>query len=363
MSCHRSSRLLSLAGAFALVLTLALAGLAGRSSATPPWAGTTITQPPQPKNGPGGRAHPYRGFRVTAGGSGNNAWYAFEPTRPRPWKAPLAIVMHGYFEFTGYEQMYAFISHTVRRGSVVIYPRWQTGIADPCPGPFNIEPCINSSVTGIRGAISYLQSSPNRVQPNLRETSYFGFSFGGILTADMANRYRSLDLPTPRAIFLDDPHDGGFGRGDERALDDSLAGIPRSVKFECHSGADGVISQPPTATGGGGESCNAVFPKIPQIPNKNKDLVLTHTDSHGQPTLSSAHGVCSGGGTGFGGPANAYDWNFCWKVWDALRSCAYSGTDCRYALGDTPQHRSLGRWSDGVPVTPLKIQNAAPIVP
>ena len=49
------------------------------------------------------------------------------------------------------------------------------------------------------------------------------------------------------------------------------------------------------------------------------------------------------------GEANAYDWEFCWKVWDALRSCAFTGSDCDLALGDTPQHRSNGTWSDGVP--------------
>jgi hypothetical protein len=75
--------------------------------------------------------------------------------------------------------------------------------------------------------------------------------------------------------------------------------------------------------------------------------------------------VCAAGDSpapGFGTP-NAYDWNFCWKVWDALRSCALSGTHCRYALGETRRHRSLGRWSDGVPVTPLKVQDTAPITP
>jgi hypothetical protein len=350
------------AAAITLALGALALGFAGSSTAQSAPSATTATQPPQPKSGPGGRAHAHGGFRVTAGGSGNDAWYAFEPIRPRPLQASLAIVMHGYGEFAGYNTMYALISHTVRRGSVVIYPRWQTGIASPCPGPFNIEPCIDSAVNGIRGALSYLQSSRSRVHPLLRRTSYFGFSFGGIVTADMTNRFRSLGLPRPRAIFLDDPHDGGFSRGDEPALDDSLAGIPPSVKFECHSGADGAISMPPTPVGGGGESCNAVFPKIAQIPNRNKDLVLTHTDMHGQPVLSSGHGVCAGGAAG-AGPANAYDWNFCWKVWDALRSCAYSGKNCRYALGNTPRHRSLGRWSDGTPVIPLKIQNAAPIGP
>jgi hypothetical protein len=348
---------LAVGAAVGLAFCLIAAGFDAQSKAQSP--GTpAVTQPPQPKSGPGGRAHQHGGFRVTAGGSGNDAWYAFEPIRPRPRKAQLAIVMHGYGEFAGYDTMYAFISHTVRRGSVVIYPRWQTGIASPCPGPFNIEPCIDSAVNGIRGALSYLQSSRTRVHPLLRRTSYFGFSFGGIVTADMTNRFRSLGLPRPRAIFLDDPHDGGLNGQGEPALDDTLAGIPRKTKFECHSGADGVISEPGKAN----SSCNAVFQLIQQIPDRNKDLVLTHTDSHGEPVLSAAHGVCAGGAATHG-PANAYDWNFCWKVWDALRSCAYSGKNCGYALGNTPQHRSLGRWSDGTPVIPLKIQDAPPIAP
>src|SRR5262249_14013785 len=109
-------------------------------------------------------------------------------------------------------------------------------------------------------------------------------------------------------------------------------------------------------------SCNAVFPRLEHIPDANKGLVLTLTDDHGTPALSSAHGVCAAG-PAFGGPANDYDWNFCWKVWDALRTCAYYRKDCRYALGDTEEHRSMGNWSDGVPVIPLKIQSVAPIRP
>jgi len=199
--------------------------------------------------------------------------------------------MHGYGEYSGYDSMSALIQHTVHKGSIAIYPRWQTAIATPCPGPFNIEPCIASAVNGISGALDYLRSSQKRVQPQLRKTSYFGFSFGGIVTANMTNRYQSLGLPKPQAVFVDDPHDGGFAQTglDEPALDDSLAGIPPGTKFECHSGADGVISEPGKAN----SSCNALFPKLTSIPAKNKDLLLTHTDDHGQPTLSSGHGVCA----------------------------------------------------------------------
>jgi hypothetical protein len=82
---------------------------------------------------------------------------------------------------------------------------------------------------------------------------------------------------------------------------------------------------------------------------------------HGEPTLSSDHGVCVAGPSIW--PPDAYDWNFCWKVWDALRRCALDEKYCNYAVGDTRRPRSMGLWSDGVPVTPLKIQDAAPIFP
>src|SRR4051794_17337125 len=124
-----------------------LAELVLALAATP--AGAAVTQPPQPKSGPGSNAA-HAGSRVHAGGSGNDAWFVFEPTGPRPKSAPLAVVMHGYYQFAGYDSMYELIRHTARRGSVVIYPRWQTGVAAPCPGPFNIEPCMTSAVNGIR---------------------------------------------------------------------------------------------------------------------------------------------------------------------------------------------------------------------
>ena len=56
------------------------------------------------------------GWRVSAGGTGYDAWFVFEPVRPRPRTAPLAVVMHGYGEYAGYNQMYEFIRHTVRQG-------------------------------------------------------------------------------------------------------------------------------------------------------------------------------------------------------------------------------------------------------
>jgi hypothetical protein len=192
------------------------------------------------------------------------------------------------------------------------------------------------------------------VQPRLTETSYFGFSFGGIITANMISRYKALGLPKPKAIWLEDPHDGGLTGNNEPALAHSLAGIPRTVKFVCHAGASGIIATPGFADA----SCNSVFPKLGQIPAQNKSLVLTSNDTHGSPPLLAIHGVCAAGGVL---AADTYDWGFCWKDFDALRACAYYGQDCLSALGDNPRHRYIGTWSDGVPVIGLKIQTAGPI--
>lgn len=315
----------------------------------------TIVQPGPLKKGPGSKKYNHRSWRVSEGGEGYNAWYAFEPVKPRPSRAPLAIVTHGYGEFAGYDRLFELIRHTVLKGNVVIFPRWQTSDFVPCPGPFHIEACMNSAVTGIHDALDFLQGKPNRVQPDLARTSYYGYSFGGIITANITNQYRRYDLPRPRAIFLDDPHDGEVAGLGEPALDDSLDGIPSQVKFACHSGADGVLGVPRLIDG----SCNAVFPKLDKIPARNKVLTMTRTDSWGTPTLNSAHGVCASNP----GQDDAYDWRFCWRDWDAIRSCAYKNRNCDLALGTGRKHSWLGRWSDGTPVTRLKIQKSAPIHP
>ena len=341
--------------AAARYVTGLLAGLCAIAPLAAAQPATAATQPGQPALGPGGSDYPHADFRVTEGGSGNDAWYVFEPTAPQPKSAPLAVIMHGYFEYSGYAQAESLIRHTVRQGNVVVYPRWQTGVADPCPGPFNIEPCISSTVNGVNGGLAYLRETPGVVRPQVQRTSYFGFSFGGIITANMLNRYVALGLPKPRAVFLEDPHDGGLNGDGEPALDHSLGGIPSDVKLQCHSSERGVLTEP----GKERSSCNAVFPMLRHIPLANKDIVMTFADAHGSPPLAAPHGVCAGPS----GSANAYDWNFCWKVWDGLRDAAYFRRNCRFALGDTPEHSSNGRWSDGVPVARLKIQDAAPIGP
>jgi hypothetical protein len=323
----------------------------------------TGTQPAQPSSGPGGSEYAHGDWIISSGGTGADAWYVFQPADPRPASAPVVMMLHGYGEYAGHDYAYQFIRHTVRKGNVVIYPRWQTGATVPCPGPFNIEPCITSATTGILDGIAWLQADPaNRVQPELDKATYFGFSFGGIITANLGNRHVSLGLPEPRAIFLEEPHDGGLTAPGEPALDDSLAGIPSTTLFNCIVGDVGVITQP----GKAGSSCNAVLPMLGHIPAANKDIVLAYSDTYGSTDVSAVHGLCGSSANPNANPftvLDALDYYGCWKIFDALRSCALSGTYCEYALGNTIEHRYLGLWSDGVPIRVLKVQDNAPIAP
>ena len=313
---------------------------------------------------PGGSDYTHRAVRVSC------RWQrqpmpgtcSSRPGRGRR-KAPLAVVMHGYGEFSGYASMSALIRHTVRKGSIAIYPRWQTGIATPCPGPVS-----TSSRASTRRSTASAAPSPTsgrgrtRVQPQLAKTSYFGFSFGGIVTANLTNRYRKLHLPKPRAIFLDDPHDGALTGFGEPALDDSLSGIPSTREAGVPRPRRGrhLRAEP----GRTGRKLQRGLPDAGTASrNRNKDLVLTHTDAPRQPAASRHPRGVRRRHTPASRQAQRLRLELLLEGLGRLRSCAYHGTDCRYALGNTRQHRSNGRWSDGVPVAPLKIQDAAPIRP
>ena len=104
------------------------------------------------------------------------------------------------------------------------------------------------------------------------------------------------------------------------------------------------------------------------------------SDSHGTPPLLASHraptamdkdydsgeGVGSGPG-GIGSVQisrrvrpetmliNALDYYGTWKLFDALTDAAFNGKNRDYALGNTPQQRFMGVWSDGVPVKELKV--------
>jgi hypothetical protein len=49
------------------------------------------------------------------------------------------------------------------------------------------------------------------------------------------------------------------------------------------------------------------------------------------------------------------DYYSTWKLFDALTDYAFYGIEQEYCLGNTPEQRFMGYWSDGVPVRELVV--------
>jgi hypothetical protein len=92
------------------------------------------------------------------------------------------------------------------------------------------------------------------------------------------------------------------------------------------------------------------FELMASLPEEDRDFVLMQTDGHGVPALYAGHQTTNGG-------IDAADRYGIWKLSDALFACAFTGEYCEYALGNTPEQRYMGHWSDGVPVTELVISD------
>ena len=91
-----------------------------------------------------------------------------------------------------------------------------------------------------------------------------------------------------------------------------------------------------------------IWAELGGVPLDNRDVVQLVTDAHGRPALLAAHTQALADYRY--APPNAYDWYGTWKWLDALMGCAFDGEWCEVALGNTPEQRFMGTWSDGVPV-------------
>ena len=207
----------------------------------------------------------------------------------------------------------------------------------------------------IRGAIAYLRARPKRrLQPDLKRTSYFGFSFGGIITANLTDRYQKAGPAEAARHLARGPARRGPRRV-RRARGGRLAArdpVVREAQVPLERRGRHLRAQPRR------RQLQRDLPEARAHPKRNKDLVLTRPDAHGTPALTAPHGCAPPRrdsptpttGTSAGNPGTPC-------------AAAPTGGPTANMLGNTRQHRSNGKWSDGVPIAPLKIQDVAPIRP
>ncbi len=85
------------------------------------------TPPSQPQTGPGGKQYLHTGVTKNRYGKGGKEYWIFEPDSPKPRTAPVIVFLHGW---GGMNPLYygAWMDHLVKRGNIVIYPRYQANL-------------------------------------------------------------------------------------------------------------------------------------------------------------------------------------------------------------------------------------------
>jgi acetyl esterase/lipase len=317
------------------------------ANATPAVMGTPTPQPSpdrrlpapptQPATGLGGKDYPHATLKQTVYGSGADQYTIFEPTEPTPKSAPVVIFLHGYLGINP-RFYYAWVEHLTRRGNIVVYPAYQTFGS-------NAEVFQPAMFRALTDAFGQLRSGKH-ITPELDKVTAVGHSLGGMLSVALAARAGqdevAATIPRPKAIMPVEPGDCA-----ERCVDANGKSYTRADYSKISPDTKMLLVVGDRDDAVGDSAAKYVWNNTPQIPLANKDFITVVSDEYGSPRLIADHYLPTGTNP------NALSFYGTWKLFDALHNCTLYGKDCETALGNTPQQRFMGKWSDGRPVNEL----------
>src|SRR5215213_2279668 len=326
----------------------------------------SATPPLQPASGPGGKQYVHTSVTKNRYGKGGEEYWIFEPASPKPRTAPVIIFLHGW---GGMNPLYygAWLDHLVKRGNIVVYPRYQSNLLT------SIKDFTPNTVAAVKDAIRRLKAGRGHVTPDFSKFATVGHSLGGLLAANIAALASESNLPRVRAVMSVEP---GITESPINVPLADLKKIPAETLLLALAGDQDSLVRDADA--------KRIYYESTRVSAQNKDFITLVSDTHGQPTLLAGHraptamdkdydsgeGV-SGSPPGTPDPigdarisrrvrpetmlVNALDYYGTWKLFDGLIDAAFTGKNREYALGNTPQQRFMGVWSDGVPVKELKV--------
>ena len=347
-----------------------------------------VTPPTQPATGPGGKQYVHASVTKNRYGKGGQEYWLFEPAEPVPASAPVIVFLHGW---GGMNPLYygAWIDHLVKRGNIVVYPRYQASLLTP------IQEFTPNTLTAIKAALERLRTEPGHVKADLTKFATVGHSVGGLLAANVASLASESGLPRVVAVMSVEP---GISEAPINIPLADLKKIPAETLLLAVAGDQDTLVRDVDA--------KRIYKESTRVSANNKDYVTLVSDSHGVPALQASHRAPTAFDTAYdsgervgGGPAeivgstrggsastggsdragglptrridsprssgrpdrletmmvNALDFYGTWKLFDGLCDAAFYGKNREYALGNTPQQRFMGVWSDGVPVKELKV--------
>ena len=311
------------------------------------------TQPGQPDSGPGGKDYKHDSVLVISKDEKPDGFALFIPDSPKPETADVVVFLHGLAQVN--PKMYGgWIEHLVRKGNIVIYPRYEVSLTPKKEFEAN-------AVEGIKKALAELEArcedESTCVRANLENLAVFGHSYGGALSANITVRAQEHGLPKVKALMV---NQGWFGS--DIGLDEGYGSMPADTKLLIVVGSTDVIV---------GRKFGRRLMRQTRLDPRFKNLVTHRLDKHNLfEAINSGHDEPLSLNETFDNGevtplivlafpltrTNAVDYFCYWKLADALLNCSFRGSDCKVAFGDTNKQRFMGVWGDGQPVRELRVK-------
>ena len=302
----------------------------------------------QPETGPGSPSYIHNEVKVIDHAQEADGYWIYEPASPVPEKANVVVFVHGY---GGYNPMIygKWIKHLVKKGNIVIYPRYQKNNWSPRPPKF-----VKNVAIGVKNALKYLDKK-STIQPILENLSFVGHSYGGVISANLAINFEAHQIPKLQSIMLVSPGSGPFTGG----VLDSYEAIPADVKMLV------MVSDNDMTVGD--KLGIRIYETATNAPQRN--FIRQYHDNSISPAHYAGHNESYSVDLEFDngirnftakralrmGRIDNVDYFGYWKLFDALLDCTRENEHCNYAFGNTSEQNSLGLLSDGTPLRPLEI--------
>ena len=137
---------------------------------------TSSGLPEQPSNGPGGAMYIVDSVVMEDFAKKPQGYWIFRPDQVTTAFKELIVFNHGYGAYN--PMIYgAWLKHLVRRGNIIVFPRYQRNVVSPSPKKF-----IGNAAKGIKDAIVDLRERELLTNEEFH-LSLVGHSYGGVISA------------------------------------------------------------------------------------------------------------------------------------------------------------------------------------
>jgi acetyl esterase/lipase len=342
------------------------------------------TPPVQPATGPGGGDYIFSRVASHSLGNDGEAVTLFWPEKAAGQTLPIVIFAHGWGAVKP-EHYLAWIHHLVRRGAIVLYPRYQRNLREQ-PSAFT-----PNAVAGVKQGLEWLAKQEELPRADVARLATVGHSAGGVLAANLAVALPAANLPAPKAIFCVQPAVIERTQGPLVPLAD-LTKISAATLLLTLSGDQDTLV--------GNTGARRIYEATTAIPAAQKDWLELRSDDHGSPALVATHRAPAAPLPGYQPPkreppkgflrkrmaekakerlaergldlddssqeppaTDALDYHGTWRLFDALCAAAFENKFRDVALGGGAAQLDMGQWSDGTPVKPITRRSPAASAP